>query len=494
MFGGLRTATHVLTAHTRAALNSPNLYRNISSARPLHAHFSSATHRPSHVLQRLEILGRQRRSFNAILGSRSPLLLGIEPRFFSANRSAHANEQAHPLPTLSPPSVGRWLLLSSALVFGIIVVGGVTRLTESGLSISEWRPITGILPPLSQAQWDEEFRKYQATPEFKILNHSMTLDDFKRIFYMEWAHRVMGRVVGVAFVLPLAYFAFTRKLTRGLTTRLSAMALLIGFQGFLGWYMVQSGLSEDLLDQPGAVPRVSQYRLAAHLGTAVVLYGAMLSTGLAVLRDWKFAIQGKWSGLLAKDLEPVLKNPIVRKFRRRAWLLTSLVFLTAMSGAFVAGLDAGLVYNEFPLMGGRLAPPTDELMNPAYAKQADKSDLWWRNLLENPSTVQFDHRVLAVTTYLSTGLLYTSTLAPAMRAALPALTRRLAVTAFALANVQVALGITTLLYLVPVPLAAAHQAGSIALLSSMIALCLSLRAPGGATKLWRQAITAKRKP
>jgi len=168
-----------------------------------------------------------------------------------------------------------------------------------------------------------------------------------------------------------------------------------------------------------------------------------------------------------------------------------LVFVTALSGAFVAGLDAGLLYNEFPLMGGRLSPPRDELFDPAYAKKDDKSDLWWRNVLENPITVQFNHRCLAITTYVSTGLLFASSLNPGMKAALTPMAKRLVKSAFLMANVQVALGISTLLYLVPIPLAALHQAGSVALLTTTIHLLLSLRRPGAAARLWRQANLAK---
>ncbi|KAH9907128.1 cytochrome oxidase assembly protein-domain-containing protein [Fomitopsis serialis] len=319
-------------------------------------------------------------------------------------------------PVLSPPPVAGWLIFSSVLVFAVIVVGGVTRLTESGLSITEWRPITGVLPPLSQAEWEVEFTKYKATPEFKLLNHSITLDEFKNIFYMEWGHRILGRA--------------------------------------LGWYMVKSGLEDSLMDTPGAVPRVSQYRLAAHLGTAF--------------------------------------NSHVKRFARCSKLLTGLVFLTALSGkrGFCAGLDAGLLYNEFPLMGGRIAPPADELFSTAYAKSPDGSDLWWRNIFENPTTVQFNHRCLAITTYTATTALYALSRSSAYKAILPPLVKRMMVSAFAMANVQVLLGISTLLYLVPVPLAAAHQAGSVLLLTTMVQLLVSLRKPGAAARAWRQALFA----
>lgn len=381
---------------------------------------------------------------------------------------------------------------SSVLVFGVIVVGGVTRLTESGLSITEWKPITGIIPPLSQEDWMVEFEKYQATPEFKLLNHSMNLEEFKKIFYMEWGHRVLGRVIGVTFIAPLAYFAIRKKLTATLPRHLTAMALLLGFQGALGWYMVKSGLEDSLMDSPNAIPRVSQYRLAAHLGAAFLLYAGMFGTGLSVLYDWRFAMKGTWSGLTdGAAYDKVLADPLVKTFARRSKALTALVFATALSGALVAGLDAGLLYNEFPLMGGRLSPPADELFDPAYAKKEDKSDLWWRNILENPTTVQFDHRCLAITTYISTGLLFASSLKPGLKAVLTPMTKTMVKSAFLMANVQVALGISTLLYLVPVPLAALHQAGSVALLTTMLHLLLSLRRPGTAARIWRQANLAK---
>ncbi|KAM6495631.1 Cytochrome oxidase assembly domain containing protein [Amanita muscaria] len=417
--------------------------------------------------------------------------LDLRRRPFSTAQDALAGT-ASPPPKLPPPSVGRWLMISSTLVFAVIVVGGVTRLTESGLSITEWRPITGILPPLSTEEWKQEFDKYKATPEFKLLNHSISLNDFKSIFYMEWGHRILGRVIGLAFVGPLAYFAIRKKIPSALSRRLAGMALLIGAQGALGWYMVKSGLEDSLMDGPGAVPRVSQYRLAAHLGTALVLYAGMFGSGLAVIKDWKYSKGAAWSGLQGStDFRTIINNPVFRTFKRQAWALTGLVFLTALSGAFVAGLDAGLLYNEFPLMGGRLAPPTGELFSTAYAKSEDKSDVWWRNIFENPTTTQFDHRVLAMTTYASMALLFAKTLRPAVQAALPPAARMATAAAFAMANVQVLLGISTLLYLVPVPLAALHQAGSVALLSAMIHVLIVLRRPSTAAQLWRKANVLK---
>ncbi|KAI6004165.1 COX15/CtaA family [Pisolithus albus] len=420
----------------------------------------------------------------ALQGSTKFAELG--PRFFSS-KSAGTGVGTSSLPVLAPPAVGQWLLASAALVFAVIVVGGVTRLTESGLSITEWRPVTGILPPRSVDDWNAEFDKYKATPEFKLMNHAITLEEFKNIFYMEWGHRILGRVIGIAFIAPLAYFAFRKKLSPPMPAKLIGMASLIGFQGVLGWYMVKSGLEDSIMDTPGGIPRVSQYRLAAHLGTALVLYGGMLGTGLAVLQDWKFARSGAWSGSKTVLWETVLSNPVIKSFTRKSRALTALVFLTALSGAFVAGLDAGLLYNEFPLMGGSIAPPMDELFSPAYAKAGDRSDIWWRNIFENPTTVQFDHRLLAMTTYVSTCLLYLHSRRNAVRNLLPPTARRSMAAAFLMANVQVMLGLATLLYLVPVPVAAAHQAGSVALLSSMISTLVALRRPSVAAQLWRKA-------
>ncbi|KAI0079716.1 cytochrome oxidase assembly [Panus rudis PR-1116 ss-1] len=474
----------------RLPLRPPCLRALHHAPRPV---FTPQLPRPS-VLRPSVLRGSFRSFASALSLPRRP----FDPRFFSSNASAvdvlahDAAPDAAQLPTLAPPAVAIWLLCSSALVFAVIVVGGVTRLTESGLSITEWKPVSGILPPLTQAQWEDEFEKYKATPEFKLINHSISLSDFKRIFYMEWGHRVLGRLIGLGFVLPLVYFASRRMLPRSLSLNLSAYALLIGFQGALGWYMVKSGLEDSLLHTPGAVPRVSQYRLAAHLGTAFVLYAGMFATGLNIFTDWRWAKHATWNRLSddgsGQPWRKVLDNPAVRRFARYSKCLTGLVFLTALSGAFVAGLDAGLLYNEFPLMGGQLAPPANELFSPDYAKRPDGSDIWWRNIFENPTTVQFDHRCLAITTYFSTAALFAYSRTPALKAALPPLMKRLTAAAFAMANVQVLLGISTLLYLVPVPLAAAHQAGSVALLTTMVHILVTLRKPGAAARLWRQAL------
>ncbi|KZV71440.1 COX15-CtaA-domain-containing protein [Peniophora sp. CONT] len=408
-------------------------------------------------------------------------------RFFTSTRltrQSPASPSDLPVPphTLSNPAVGGWLMLCSAMVFTVVVVGGITRLTESGLSITEWKPVTGVIPPRGAEEWEAEFAKYRETPEYKMLNANMTVDEFKQIFFWEWSHRVLGRLIGVAFVIPAAYFAFRRRLSPGLPLRLGGLSLLLGAQGVIGWYMVKSGLEDEILLTPGAVPRVSQYRLATHLGAALALYAGMFWTGLSVIKDWKFAKNGSWGGYKPGSSQWVrdLESAVMRTFKRRAGALTGIVFLTALSGAFVAGLDAGLVYNEFPYMGESIVPPTDELFSRNYA--AKDGTQWWRNLFENPTTVQFNHRVLAVTTYCLTGAFWLMT---RRKIALPPSVRRATAVAFAMANVQLTLGLTTLLYMVPVPLAAAHQAGSVALLSAVIHMLIAARRPSAAARAWR---------
>ncbi|KAF9263674.1 COX15-CtaA-domain-containing protein [Marasmius fiardii PR-910] len=428
------------------------------------------------------------------LFSRNKVTLPLGTRFSSQQTPLLPLPEADTPPVLASKSVGIWLMISSALVYAIIVVGGVTRLTESGLSITEWKPITGVLPPLTQQEWEEEFTKYKATPEFKLLNHRFELEDFKRIFFWEWGHRVLGRVIGVAFVGPLAYFAIRKRISKPLAIRLGILGLLIGAQGALGWYMVKSGLADSIMETPGTVPRVSQYRLASHLALAFLLYAGMFGTGITILKESKF-VHGtvdKWMGMAASGFNEALKKMPVQAFKARAWALTAFVFVTAISGAFVAGLDAGLLYNEFPLMGGRLAPPRDELMSPAYAKKVDGSDTWWRNIFENPVTVQFDHRVLAMTSYLGISLLFLR--GRGLRHVLPPTTLKSMNVALAMVNVQLLLGITTLLHLVPVPLAAAHQAGSVALLTAMIHVLISLRRPSAAAQAWRALRNVKKGP
>ena len=337
---------------------------------------------------------------------------------------------------------------------------------QNSLSITEWKPVTGSMPPRNTKDWDAEFTKYRSSPESKLLNPHMTLEEFKSIYYMEWIHRQWGRFVGISFVIPAIYLIARRRVSKPMAMKIVGIGGLIGFQGFLGWWMVKSGLKDDLF-APGSHPRVSQYRLVAHLGTAFLAYSAMLWNGLLILRTHKLL-----GNLQAAEVLLVrLKSPKLRLFRNLIGALAVLVFVTAMSGGLVAGLDAGLIYNEFPWMGLGLTPPKSELFSDFYSHTNDGSDVWWRNILENPSLVQLDHRILATSTFTAIVAVFAySRFAPNVKMLLPAASRKGMHGVLGFACLQVALGISTLIYLVPLPLASAHQAGSLALLSYVILL------------------------
>jgi len=310
----------------------------------------------------------------------------------------------------------------------------------------------------------------------------MTLEEFKQIYWMEWTHRLWGRIIGVTFLLPTIYFIARRKVTKPTAWKLTGICGLIGFQGFIGWWMVKSGLKDDLFAE-GAHPRVSQYRLTAHLGTAFIVYASMLLTGLSILREHRF-LRNPESALVHIS---ALQSPRLRTFRVLAAALTALIFTTAMSGALVAGLDAGLIYNEFPRMGVGLAPPRDELFDAFYSHTADHSDLAWRNALENPSLVQLDHRILATATLAAVLAFFARSRAARLRAALPPDVRRGVTGLVHLAALQVALGIATLVYMVPTWLAAGHQAGALALLTGALVLRARLRVPPSTVARLRSA-------
>uniref|UniRef100_A0A4W5N2G6 Cytochrome c oxidase assembly homolog 15 (yeast) n=1 Tax=Hucho hucho TaxID=62062 RepID=A0A4W5N2G6_9TELE len=371
-------------------------------------------------------------------------------RQWLAKRSQHsitAEAGANTAPATVPNAatnriLGRWLLGCSGLVVGAVVLGGVTRLTESGLSMVDWHLVREMKPPQTRAEWEAEFAKYRQFPEFKIMNHDMTLPEFKFIFYMEWGHRMWGRLVGLAYVLPTIYFWKKGYFNRSMKGRALGLCGFVFFQGLLGWYMVKSGLEEK--PESYDVPRVSQYRLSAHLGSALLLYCASLWTGLTLM------------------VEPhkLANTKRLNQLRRFAKGTVGLVFLTALSGAFVAGLDAGLVYNSFPMMGDRWIP--DDLL--AFSPTL-------KNFFENPTTVQFDHRVLAISSLTAiTGLYMFS-----RRMMLPRRAKIAISCLTAMAYAQVALGISTLLLYVPTPLAATHQSGSVALLSLAIWVLAELR-------------------
>lgn len=334
----------------------------------------------------------------------------------------------------SSRSIALWLLVCAALVFAMVVVGGVTRLTQSGLSIVEWQPIAGVIPPLTEAQWREAFEKYRQTPEYRKVNYGMSLEEFKSIFYVEYFHRLLGRLLGVVFLLPFLYFLARKRIERALVPKLVAMFVLGGLQGALGWFMVASGLVDE--------PRVSPYRLTAHLGLAVVIYAYLLWVALGLLYP-----------------RPEAAASVVR-VRRFAWGVSGLVFLMILSGGFVAGTKAGFLFNTFPLMNGRFFPEGLFALQP-----------WWTNLFENHATVQFNHRLLA---YVLTGVIAAFWLM-ARRVPLPARGRLALHLLPVLLALQVTLGIATLLYVVPLPLAATHQAGALALFTAALYLNHALR-------------------
>ena len=309
--------------------------------------------------------------------------------------------------------VACWLLACAALVFAIVVVGGATRLTRSGLSIVEWQPLVGAIPPLSQADWQELFAKYRETPEFRLVNHDMTLAGFKRIFWWEYFHRLLGRLIGVVFLVPFLYFAFTRQLNRSLAWKLAGVFVLGGLQGALGWYMVKSGLVDD--------PRVSHFRLTAHLGLALAIFAAQFWIALGLLK---------------------------KKTAASPWLLAlpAALFLMALTGGMVAGLRAGYAYNTFPLMNGHVVPPEILMLEP-----------WWRNFLYNMAAVQFVHRAFFWALAVAIPIVWWRY--RASRAA------HFLMAAFVL---QATLGISTLLLGVPVALGTAHQGGAVLLLAAAL--------------------------
>ncbi|KAK5123554.1 hypothetical protein LTR85_002592 [Meristemomyces frigidus] len=430
------------------------------------------------------ILSRAQSSSPSYQPNSSPL--GALSQSISAKQSqpSASKSNASAWPATSSKSVAYWLLASATSVFGIVVFGGLTRLTESGLSITEWRPVTGSFPPRNQEHWEEEFARYKLSPEFKMLNSRMNLEDFKSIYWMEWTHRLWGRVVGLTFLVPTVYFVVRRRVSAHMARRLVGICGLIGFQGLIGWWMVKSGLKDDLLET-GQQPRVSQYRLATHLGTAFVAYLAMLYNGLQILRE-NSLLRDPAEG--AKLLE-TLRRPELRTLRRSVAGLSALVFLTAMSGALVAGLDAGLIYNDFPWMGQGFIPPKREMLDPFYSHTPDQGDLIWRNMFENPVTAQLDHRILATTTFCTVIALWGySRFSPKVRSLLPKKGRVGVLGLVHLVSLQVILGITTLWYLVPTPLAAAHQAGALALLTGVFVLGNRVWVPKRTLKLVQSAL------
>jgi len=325
------------------------------------------------------------------------------------------------LPVQSERQVAAWLFTCCAILFALVVLGGVTRLTGSGLSITDWRPVTGILPPLTEQAWQGELELYRATPEYQKVNRGMSMAEFKFIYGFEYAHRLLARLLGLVFVVPLAVLWVRRRIPERLRWPLLGILGLGMLQGYMGWFMVQSGLVD--------IPRVSAYRLSAHLGLALLIYASMFWLALGLLRP-----------------RPAGGAQAPSGFR---WLLL-LVAVTIMSGAFVAGNKAGFVYNTFPMMAGQWVPDGLLHLQPV-----------WRNWFENPATVQFTHRLLGLSTAALIIVAWLNSLrtslSPAARFGIHALA--------VMALVQVALGIKALLMFVPIWTGAAHQGGAVILLS-----------------------------
>jgi len=328
------------------------------------------------------------------------------------------------------PYVIRWLTLCAILIFAMVVLGGVTRLTGSGLSMVNWHPIHGSVPPMSDLEWQEEFDHYKTSPEFIKKNAHMNVNDFKGIFYFEYSHRMLGRLIGLVFFFPFLVFLALKKIKKPEIPKYLLMLVLGGFQGLLGWYMVKSGLVNN--------PHVSQYRLTAHLLSAIVIYVFIL-----------------WTILGLKNTHPFVHkaHSAFKNMRSWAYTLSALILITVSSGGFVAGLKAGLIFNTFPKMGEFWIPPGLLSLSPAYM-----------NVFENLVTVQFDHRVLAITTATLIFIYWLkSQFVDFKRCTL--LTFNWLVAAVGL---QVFLGVTTLLNGVPVVLGAMHQAGALLLITFMV--------------------------
>ena len=330
-------------------------------------------------------------------------------------------------------AVATWLLICCGLVFAMVVLGGFTRLTGSGLSMVDWRPLMGILPPMSDAEWQRVFELYQQSPEFQKVNSAFGVADFKDIFWLEYLHRLLGRTIGIVFLVPFLFFYARGYIQRHEWPKYLLMFVLGGLQGLLGWYMVKSGLVD--------VPRVSQYRLTAHLLAAFIIYAYMFWVAMS---------------LLFPSPTDARKHPWYGK----TLALFTLVSVTVVSGGFVAGLKAGKIYNTFPMMGEHWIPPGLMGIEP-----------FWRNFFDNMITAQFDHRVLAIATLLVVVVYWFK----ARSSDMPARARPAVNALLHTAILQVVLGITTLLLAVPVVLGAAHQAVAMLLFTIALYLVHALR-------------------
>ncbi len=318
-----------------------------------------------------------------------------------------------------------WLFAIAGLVFAMVVVGGATRLTGSGLSITEWQPILGVVPPMSEGAWLDAFEKYRHIPEYSQINPGMSIHGFKAIYWWEWTHRLLGRLIGVVFFIPFVIFLLRGSIPQAFIPRIAALFVLGGAQGALGWFMVKSGLA-DRVD-------VSQYRLAAHLALAVAIAGFAVWLALSIGDSAK-----------AQKKSTVENPPLLVKLG--AGILAGLVYLQIIAGAFVAGLKAGHASNTWPLMNGEIIPTGLDALSP-----------WYLNLFENPLTAQFAHRAFAyaIAIFVAAFLVFIWNAERARALRLPMLT----ITAAVL--IQIALGVGTIVYGVPLVIALAHQANAI---------------------------------
>jgi cytochrome c oxidase assembly protein subunit 15 len=328
--------------------------------------------------------------------------------------------------TSSPPqrAIGAWLMLCAAFVLAMTVVGGLTRLTRSGLSIVEWKPLTGVLPPLNEDEWQLEHDKYKQSPEGRLVNHAMSTDEFKEIFLVEWGHRLLGRVTGFVVLLPFLFFLATRRLRGAKAWRVLGIFALGALQGFLGWFMVKSGLVDE--------PRVSHYRLAMHLSLALIILGALVWAALDEFRGQS--------------------RPVENGLRPFAWATLVVTALTVVWGAFMAGLHAGHVAPTFPDMNGTYLPS-------------------FTSVVEDAVGVHFTHRILAYCTAL--GVLVTFALTRV--APCPPRARTFASLLLLTVAAQVTLGVLTVVNHVPIALAALHQANGALLVACAVALAHALR-------------------
>jgi heme a synthase len=328
-----------------------------------------------------------------------------------------------------------WLFIVAIFIYGMIILGGVTRLTQSGLSMVKWQPIEGIIPPITEAEWQAEFEHYKQYPEYKKKHINIDLAGFKSIFYFEYSHRVLGRSIGLLFLLPFLYFYFRKKIPAGLTPKLLIMFVLGGLQGVLGWYMVKSGLVND--------PHVSQYRLTAHLSAALVIYIYILWVAFSLI--------------MPKPIESANFN---QSFSKASKALIGMLLLLIMSGGLVAGTRAGYLFPTWPLMGESFIPEMIYTMKP-----------WWMSMFEDPITIQLNHRLFAYVMFF----LISAFAIIGLRKA-PSKPLKIGFIGLIVALLlQVTLGISTLLMHVPVSIAAAHQGGAVILLTVLLYVSYRLK-------------------